>query len=159
MGLGLAGSCFADADPVSGTATVTFNATVQAAACNFTVRGVGETTNVVNFGTVPWSTTAFPKQKMEFKLDCVNGVSFNNVDITGAETQRVSTNQGAFFAVYNNEDVTEAWDGQDAISFAKADDTDSDGAFTAYKWVQFEMTNETVVGDHTASVVYTATYQ
>ena len=159
MGLGLAGSCFAATEDTS-TTTVTFNATVQAVPCTFTVSEVdngGNSGNAVNFGEVPWSKTLFPKEKMEFKLTCQNGLSFNTVEITGASdsSSTVETSLKAKFVVYDEEDLQTVWQAKsNPIKFNREDST-----FTAYKWVQFQMDDNTKTGQHIASVTYTATYE
>ena len=151
MGLGLAGSCFAAG--VSNTVDVTFTATVQAATCPFSVND-SEGTSTVAFGTITKGSQTVEKT-MVFKVDCAGPVSFGKVTIKGSvNSDKVVSDKGANFGFYSSTggNSGDAWNAQTTPITLN-----TEGETT--KYVRFESDLNTELGDHTANVVYTATYE
>lgn len=151
--------------PLTQTFTVDFQAEVKAGTCSFSVsstKGVLDAEGVlnVNLGTVRKDgTTAGKYADLMFNLTACADSVFSTVEIKGDKTAVINTERRGYVKFYSDQNET-PWDpSTEVISWDREDDIGNQTNVSETKYVRFEQDENTSLGTHTASIVFTATYQ
>ena len=147
------------------TFTVDFFAQVKAGTCVFSVSSPGALLDAegvldVNLGTIRKdSATPGNLIPLNFNLTGCADALFDSVDIKGDQDSVIETAKGGNVVFYSDDAGNTKWSpSTEGIPVLKNDLGDQTNV-EVKRWVRFEQDNDTGLGDHTARIVFTATYQ